>query len=256
MLNIVIPMAGRGNRFISAGYSMPKPLIPIHGIPMVKVVIDNIKPQISHRFILICLREDLEKFKLRPKLKSYSKNLDIIELEDVTQGQACSALAAKEIINCDFPLMIANADQFINFDINLYLKEMANQKLDGLIMTMKSQDPKWSFVRTNEKGMALETQEKKVISSDATVGIYNFAKGNDFVRSAEKLIDQNFRVNNEFYICPSYNFLIQEGKKIGVFSIGEVNKGMFGLGTPEDLEFFIKNPISQKLIKKNEYISA
>ena len=146
--------------------------------------------------------------------------------------------------------MTANCDQFIDFDINEYLDEINTRKLDGMIMTMKSSDPKWSYAKIDEKGFVTETAEKKVISKHATVGIYNFSNGRDFVEAAEAMISDNIRVNGEFYTCPVYNYLIKNKKKIGIFSIGEEYKGMYGLGIPKDLEFFIKNPISDFLKRR------
>ena len=250
MLNIVLPMAGRGSRFADAGYTLPKPLIPIHGIPMIKVVVDNLSPKCEHRFLFVCQQEHIEKYDLIPKLKSYAKNVEVIGINGITEGQVCTALLAKKFFDNDEPLMSANTDQFIDFDINDYLEAINERHLDGMIMTMKSQDPKWSYAKTDSDGFVIETAEKKVISPDATVGIFNFAKGSDLVRSAEQMIKDNVRVNNEFYTCPCYNYLIREGKKIGIYPIGEEYNGMYGLGIPKDLEFFINHPISQKVLKK------
>jgi NDP-sugar pyrophosphorylase family protein len=249
MLNIVIPMAGRGSRFAEAGYAEPKPFIPVHTVPMIKVVIDNLTPAIPHRFIFICQNQHIQEYNLKAKLKSYAKNAEIIGIDGVTAGQVCTVLKAKHLIDNDEPLMTANADQYIDFDINAYLADLETRKLDGLIMTMQADDPKWSYVRTDAQGYAVETAEKKVISSDATVGIYNFRRGRDLVRAAEQMIRDNIRVNNEFYTCPCYNYLIKEGQKVGVFSIGREHAGMYGLGTPQDLEFFLKHPVSQKILK-------
>lgn len=249
MLNIILPMAGRGSRFAQAGYTLPKPLIPVHGVPMIKVVVDNLTPKCEHRFIFICQQEHLDKYSLEPKLKSYAKNVEVIGINGITQGQVCTALLAKKFFDNDEPLMSANTDQYIDIDINEYLDKMESEKLDGLIMTMKSRDPKWSFARTNEQGLVVETAEKKPISDNATVGIFNFAHGRDLVRSAEQMIADNLRVNNEFYTCPCYNYLIKEGKRIGIYPIGEEYNGMYGLGIPKDLEFFIKHPVSQKIGK-------
>jgi NDP-sugar pyrophosphorylase family protein len=250
MLNIVLPMAGRGSRFADAGYALPKPLIPIHGVPMIKVVTDNLTPKQEHRFIFVAQQEHIDQYDLIPKLKSYSERVEIIGINGITDGQVCTALLAKKFFDNDEPLMCANADQYVDCDINEYLDAMANRKLDGMIMTMQSQDPKWSYARTNENGVALETAEKRVISSNATVGIFNFARGCDLARSAEQMIKDNIRVNNEFYTCPCYNYLIREGKQIGVYSIGEEYNGMYGLGIPEDLDFFINSPVSQKIKEK------
>ncbi len=247
MLNIVIPMAGRGSRFAEAGYKDPKPLIPVCGKPMIQVVVENLTPQCAHRFIFICQNQHIKDYGLEQKLKSYAQNVEIIGIDGITEGQVCTVLKAKELINNDDPLMTANSDQYIDFDINDYLKDMDDRKLDGLIMTMKADDPKWSYARTDMDGLVTETAEKKVISTDATVGIFNFRRGKDLVRAAERMIADNIRVNNEFYTCPCYNYLIQEGHKIGVYGIGEEYNGMYGLGIPKDLEFFLKHPVSEKV---------
>lgn len=247
MLNIVIPMAGRGSRFAEAGYKDPKPLIPVCGKPMIQVVVENLTPQCAHRFIFICQNQHIKDYGLEQKLKSYAQNVKIIGIDGITEGQVCTVLKAKELINNDDPLMTANSDQYIDFDINDYLKDMDDRKLDGLIMTMKADDPKWSYARTDMDGLVTETAEKKVISTDATVGIFNFRRGKDLVRAAERMIADNIRVNNEFYTCPCYNYLIQEGHKIGVYGIGEEYNGMYGLGIPKDLEFFLKHPVSEKV---------
>ncbi len=247
MLNIVLPMAGRGSRFADAGYVLPKPLIEVHGVPMIKVVVDNLAPKVEHRFIFVAQQEHIDKYDLTPKLKSYAKNVEVIGINGITEGQVCTALLAKKFFNNDEPLMNANSDQFIDFDINEYLDAMNSKNLDGMIMTMKSQDPKWSYAKTDANGLVVETAEKKVISPDATVGIFNFKRGSDLVRSAEQMIADNIRVNNEFYTCPCYNYLIKEGKKIGIYPIGKEYDGMYGLGIPSDLDFFLKHPVSEKV---------
>lgn len=249
MLNIVLPMAGRGSRFAKAGYTTPKPFIPIHGIPMIKVVVDNLTPTCEHRFIFICQQEHLDRYDFEKKLRSYTKNAVVIGINGVTEGQVCTALLAKKYFDDDEPLMSANTDQYIDVDINEYLDAMQSRELDGMIMTMKSSDPKWSYARTDAEGLVVETAEKKVISSDATVGIFNFAHGSDLVRSAEQMIADNLRVNGEFYTCPCYNYLIKGGKRIGIYGIGEEYHGMYGLGIPQDLEFFLNHPVSRKVIR-------
>lgn len=247
MLNIVIPMAGRGSRFAEAGYKDPKPLIPVHGKPMIQVVVENLMPKYEHRFIFICQNQHIKDYDLVPKLKSMAKNVEIIGIDGITEGQVCTVLKAKHLIDNDEPLMTANSDQYIDFDINDYLSVMDDKSLDGLIMTMKADDPKWSYAKTDKGGFVVETAEKKVISENATVGIFNFRRGKDLVRSAEQMIADNIRVNNEFYTCPCYNYLIREGKKIGIYGIGEEYKGMYGLGIPNDLDFFLNHPISEKV---------
>lgn len=247
MLNILVPMAGLGRRFHDAGYKIPKPLIMIHGMPMISVVVQNLKPNIPHRFIFICQKQQVEQYSLLEKFKEYELNMEVILLDHLTEGAACTALAAKSLINNENPLMIANCDQYIEISIDDYLQSMEKNQLDGLIMTMNADDPKWSYVGLDKNKLVNRVVEKEVISNEATVGIYNFKRGCDFVRSAESMIHKNLRVNNEFYVAPVYNELIQEGQQIGIYNVGTENNGMHGLGTPKDLEYFLSHPVSKKL---------
>lgn len=246
MLNIVIPMAGAGSRFAKAGYVDPKPLIKIHNEPMIKLVIDNLRPNQPHRFIFICQAVHVKEYNLTEKLTQWAPFSVIVEIEGLTEGAACTVLAAKELINNHHPLMIANSDQYVDICIDDYLNHLEVNKLDGLIMTMKADDPKWSFVRLNEQNLASDVVEKQVISDEATVGIYNYARGGDFVEAAEKMIADNERVNNEFYVAPVYNRLIHQGHKIGIYNIGLEAHGMYGLGIPQDLDLFLTLPVSKR----------
>lgn len=242
MLNIAIPMAGHGSRFSRAGYRDPKPLIPVLGKPMIELVIDNLKPEQDHRFIFICQAEHLYKYPLRDLLKDKSPGCEIIEVNKVTEGAACTVLLAKEYINNDDQLMIANCDQFINININQYLASL-KPSVDGLIMTMKENSNKWSYIELNSYNQIIRVVEKEVVSDEATVGIYNYQRGSDFVGAAESMIAKNLRVNDEFYVAPAYNEMIREGKKIEFFNIGKLGVGMHGLGTPEDLSSFLQKRV-------------
>ncbi|WNX85161.1 glycosyltransferase family 2 protein [Agathobaculum sp. NTUH-O15-33] len=237
MLNIVVPMAGRGSRFANAGYKLPKPLIDINGHPMIEVVTQNIRPKCEHRFIYICLQEHIETYDLPHVLSRIAPGSVIVPVCEVTEGAACTVLLAERYINNSDALMIANSDQYVDIDINDYLSAM--QENDGLIMTMTASDPKWSFIKYDEQGYVTMIREKEVISDEATVGIYNYKHGADFVKYAKQMIQKNVRVNNEFYVAPVYNEMVESGKKLVSFNIGSENNGMYGLGTPIDLTFFL-----------------
>ena len=246
MLNIVIPMAGAGSRFSKAGFLDPKPLIPVFGRPMIQLVVDNLRPNCKHQFIFICQKDHVEKYDLKTKLELFAPGCKLIELSGLTEGAACTVLAAREWIDNDSSLMIANSDQYVDVDINNYLSLLNRDHLDGLIMTMTASDPKWSFAAIDGNGWVTRVAEKEPISPEATVGIYNFAKGSDYVRAADKMIQNNERVNGEFYVAPVYNSLIEEGAHIGISNIGnDSGTGMFGIGTPDDLDLFVSNPIVQ-----------
>jgi len=246
MINIVIPMAGAGSRFARKGYDKPKPLIEVGGVPMIRLVINNLKPKSRHRFIFICQNEHVKKYSLSEFLTQWAPGSVIVGIDGLTDGAACTVLAAKDHINDDNSLMIANSDQYIDACINDYLQAMDSQMLDGIIMTMRANDPKWSYVGLNSENMVTTVVEKEVISNEATVGIYNFRRGREFVTAAEQMIGLNLRVNNEFYVAPVYNQLIAKGHRVGIYNIGEEADGMYGLGIPEDLELFISHPVCSK----------
>ncbi|MCX8130431.1 MAG: glycosyltransferase family 2 protein [Clostridia bacterium] len=253
MLNIVIPMAGRGSRFSAAGYELPKPLIPVHGIPMIQVVINNLKPEQEHRFIFLCQQEHIDKYNIHKILLSLEPCCVIVPVDRLTEGAACTVLLAKDFINDNNPLMIANSDQWVDTDINIYLSHIAGGDIDGLIMTMNSDDPKWSYARLHN-GNVIEVVEKQVVSDEATVGIYNYQEGRCFVKAAEKMIEKGLRVNGEFYVAPAYNEMIDAGMKISYYNIGSEFNGMYGIGIPSDLERFLSHEISEKAVLKLKFI--
>jgi NDP-sugar pyrophosphorylase family protein len=244
MLNIVIPMAGAGSRFANAGFKDPKPLIQVNGVEMIRIVINNLRPKCMHKFIFICQEIHDAQYDLKSKLLDWAPGAEVIFLNGMTEGSVCSVLTAKDLINTDNPLMIANSDQYIDANINNYLKSMDELMLDGLIMTMKANNPKWSFVGLTESKLVSRVVEKEVISDEATVGIYNFRRGCDFVNAAEVMIEKNLRVNNEFYVAPTYNELINLGSKVGIYNIGREGAGMYGLGIPSDLDLFLSLPVA------------
>lgn len=249
MLNIVIPMAGAGSRFAQAGYTIPKPLIPVSGVPMIRLVIENMRPVQPHRFIFICQQAHIEAYGLEQKLALWGgDNAVVIGIDGVTEGAACTVLTGKAHIDNDDPMMIVNSDQWCDVDVNDYLAKMAMEQLDGMIMTMTANDSKWSFVGLNGSGRVISVVEKQVISDEATVGVYNFRRGADFVRASEAMIAASERVNNEFYVAPVYNRLIGEGQQVGIFNIGAEAAGMYGLGIPADLELFKSLPALEKAL--------
>ena len=224
-MNILIPMAGAGSRFQQAGYTFPKPLIEVNNKPMIQVVVENLN--IDANYIYVVQKSHRKKYNLDTML-----NLDIL-----TEGAACTALLAKEYIDNESPLFFANSDQFVEWDSNEFMYKMQESDCDGGIVTFKATHPKWSFAKIDDNGFVTEVAEKNPISDNATVGFYYWKHGSDFVKYAEKMIDRNIRVNNEFYVCPVYNQAIEDFKKIRIFE----SEKMWGLGTPEDLKFYLEN---------------
>tara|TARA_B100000989_G_scaffold115404_1_gene84850 strand:- start:2051 stop:3424 length:1374 start_codon:yes stop_codon:yes gene_type:complete len=233
-LNILIPMAGAGKRFADVGYTFPKPLIEINNKPMIQWVVDCIN--IKANFIFLILKEHQEKYNISSVLKILKPNCKIIEINELTEGAACTTLLAEKFINNANPLIIANSDQFIRWNSSNVMYNLTSKKYDGAILTFRSIHPKWSYVKSDNDNIISKVAEKKVISNRATVGVYYWKKGSDYVKYANQMINQNIRVNNEFYVCPVYNEALKDKKKVKAVDVDE----MIGLGTPEDLNVFIK----------------
>lgn len=232
-LNVLIPMAGNGSRFSEVGYTNPKPLIDVKGSPMIKLVVNSIG--IDANFIFIVKESHAKEHNLDLVLPLIAPNCKIVKIGDeTTEGAACTALLAKDLIDNKNPLIIANSDQYVVYDSLNFMYKAKEQDVDGSILTFKANHPKWSYAK-KEHGLVTEVAEKNPISDDATVGIYYYKHGEDFVKYSEQMISNNIRVNNEFYICPVFNEYIKDGKRITTFQVEE----MHGLGTPEDLNIFL-----------------
>ena len=234
-LNVLIPMAGAGSRFEQAGYTFPKPLIEVKGKPMIQVVVENLN--IKANYIYVVQKTHREKYNLDTLLNLITPGCKIVETEGVTEGAACTALLTKEHINSENPLFFANSDQFVEWDSNEFMYKMNETDVDGGIVSFRATHPKWSFAKVDENGLVTEVAEKNPISDIATVGYYYWKHGSDFVKYAEQMIENNIRVNNEFYVCPVFNQAIADGKQIRTFDIPK----MWGLGTPEDLNYYLEN---------------
>lgn len=233
-LNIVIPMAGLGSRFANVGYKLPKPLIDVNGKPMIQVVVENMN--INAHYVFIAMKKHVEEYDVENVIKEVTcGNYTIHTIDELTEGSACTVLKVRDIIDNDRPMMLANSDQYLEWDPYDFL--VKSQGVDGLISCFKADHPKWSFAKVDCSGRVTEVAEKKVISNLATTGLYYFAKGSQFVRCADAMIAKNIRTNNEFYNAPIYNELIQEGGNIGVHMCSK----MWGLGVPEDLDNYLQN---------------
>jgi dTDP-glucose pyrophosphorylase len=234
-MNIIIPMAGAGSRFEKAGYSFPKPLIEVNGQPMIVKVLESLN--LIGKFIFLVQKDHYEKFKLNSLLNFICPGCEIVQIDGLTQGAACTVLKAKDLINNDEPLIISNSDQWIKWNSLKTLNEFNQPNCDGGILTFNSVHPKHSFAKIDVQGWVTEVAEKNPISNNATVGVYYWKKNKDFFHYAQQMIKKNIRTNNEFYVCPVYNEAINDGKRFKASLVDE----MWGLGTPEELNNFLTN---------------
>ena len=213
-------------------------MIPVNGRPMIQTVIENINVSGAH-FIFIVQKTHNKLYGLQEFLQKVSPGCDVIEINGLTDGAACTVLAAENVINTSIPLLIANSDQYLEWDAEEFFKDSFFSDVDGMISTFVKDEPdnKWSYARLNTEGFVSEVQEKVPISSFASTGIYFWKRGSDFCRYAHQMIDKDIRSNKEFYVCPVYNEAIADGKR---FKIKHC-KRMWGIGVPDDLEYFLEN---------------
>lgn len=230
-INILIPMAGLGSRFADAGYAKPKPLIDVAGVPMIKRVVDSLG--IDGHYIFVVQKQHSVQYHLLDVLDEISPNCKVVEIDGNTDGAARTTLAAKEFIDSEIPLVIANSDQIVEWDASVFSDLL---KSWNVVALFKADDPKWSFAKI-EDGLITEVAEKRVISNNASVGIYGWSKGSDYVKYAEKMIDKEVKTNNEFYIAPVYNEAIADWQPVHPFFVEK----MYGVGTPEDLEDYLRS---------------
>jgi dTDP-glucose pyrophosphorylase len=202
---------------------------------MIQVVVENLN--LDANYIYVVQKFHREKYNLDTLLNLLTPGCKIVETDGLTEGAACTALLAKDYINNDNPLFFANSDQFVEWDSNEFMYKMQETDADGGIVTFTATHPKWSFAKIDENSLVTEVAEKNPISDIATVGYYYWKHGSDFVKYAEQMIEKNIRVNNEFYVCPVFNQAIEDSKQIRTFN----TPGMWGLGTPEDLKYYLEN---------------
>lgn len=234
-LNVLIPMAGLGSRFKDAGYVFPKPLVEVDGKPMIQAVVESLGVNATYTYIV--QKEHYEKYNLSYLLNLITPNCNIVQVDGVTEGAAVTCLLAREYINNDSPLIMANSDQIVEWNSRQFIYDLMTKNADGGIATFKSTHPKWSYAKIDQNGLVTEVAEKKPISDIATVGIYYWKHGSDFIKYAQQMIEKDIRTNNEFYVCPVFNEAIADNKRVFTSDI----KKMWGVGTPEDLSYYLSN---------------
>jgi dTDP-glucose pyrophosphorylase len=231
-LNLIIPMAGKGQRFIDAGYGKPKFLLEINGKTTIEWVVKSMN--VPGAQLIFIIRQDHDKdYNLQGFLKTKFPDCNIVVIDHVTEGALCTVLLAEKLINNDTEAIIKDCDQIINWVPAHFLSFVRRRNADGAIVNIITQSPHYSFCKLGPDNMTIvETAEKKVISNLGTAGIYYFKKGSDLVKYGKQMIAKNIRTNNEFYVTPMYNELISDGKKILNYPIAEI----FGLNTPDEFE--------------------
>ena len=231
-MNILIPMAGLGSRFPEEKFKT-KPLIEINSIPMIIRAVESLDLDGDHLFVI---RKSEFSAEIKLVIKNIKKKTNVIEINYQTSGPAETALLFSDLIDLDKELVIANCDQIMEWNSDNFLHNV--RQYDGAVVTYYATTDKNSYARLNKAGEVAEIREKEVISSTSLNGIHYWKRGSDFVKSANEMMHANDRSKNgEFYIGPSYNYMIKNGLRVGIFHI--TSEMHHAVGDPEDLLKFL-----------------
>lgn len=243
-MNIVVPMAGGDALFRQHGFPFPKPVVEIAGRPLVEHAFDCLSPIHDARFIFVIRKDDDLRFHLRDMLQLMAPGSVVLRAEGETAGAACTVLLAVEYIDNDEELVIANADQVINVDLEAAIGDFRARGLDAASLVFDSVHPRWSFVKTDADGLVVEAAEKRPISRNATAGFYYFAKGKFFVEAAQNLIRKDASENGGYFVCPAFNEMILHQQRVGV--IGIERDRYISLATPQAVEEYEQALIARR----------
>lgn len=238
-LNILMPIAGIGQRFKDQGYDIPKPLIKVANKTLLEHSISTLKLDGNYIFVTLNYSNNEYNQDIERIIKSNVNNYTIIKIDQPTQGSAQTCLYAKDIINNDNPLIITNGDQYLNWESLKFLDYINNTNPDGCVSLYDHDDiklyenSKYAFVKLNDAGYAIEFAEKFAISKNAMNGIHYWKKGSHFIKYVDEMIKDNVRINNELYISPSYNYMIKDGYRINTYKMDK--NEYYSLGTPEEI---------------------
>lgn len=233
-MNIVIPMAGRGARFAEKRILTPKPLIDVNGKPMIQRAVESLDLNGNWYFII---REDEHTEHVRELIKTIKPGARIVAIDYITEGPASTVLLFERQINNDYPLIVANCDQIMEWSSDRFLDYVDHY--DGAVVTYHAATDKNSYARVNKAGLVQEIREKQVISNISLNGIHYWKHGSSFVTSAKAMLAADDRApNGEFYIGPTYNYMVRAGQTVGIYHIP--NQFHHPVGVPEDLDKFIR----------------
>lgn len=236
-MNFLITMAGKGQRFVDAGYLLPKMLISVKGKTLLEWSLDSLPIELATRLIFVLLNEHEEHYQISEIIKKKYGHLKLSihfkYLSQVTRGQAETAIKALDLIDFTKDLLIFNIDT--SFHSSKLKSSLLYEDCDGVLGAFKSNSEKFSFAKlSNTNNFIEEVAEKKVISDIALTGLYHFRNPKLFFEETENMIRRNILIKGEFYIAPVYNKLIEKGEKFIVDFCDEIDI----LGTPQEIDIF------------------
>lgn len=249
-INLVLPAAGLGSRFLEVGELRPKPLIPVFGIPMIVWVLMNFSLKSIDKVWIVSQKKHRIPEELAGVISLIQPKVHFVEIEGVTEGPAATVELVLRELPDDEALVVANTDQYVFADLNPFLNLVRSNSSDGQILTMNASSNAWSYVGRDVTGRITEVIEKVQISNEATVGVYGWSRVGLAKKAFANTFEEDLRTNNEFYVAPTYNFLVSKGHSVDALLIGDHGVSVHGLGTPRDLAEFLTNPEANSIAMK------
>lgn len=235
-MNIVIPMAGRGARFATSGFDIPKPLIPVRGAPMIAWALKSLQGVLATQFIFVVLAEHEAKYGVTDLLQTLTQGqAKVVLIDEVTEGQLCTVLTARHLIDTEQGLLIASSDTYVVSNLARAVQHHA-PACRGMISVANMPGDRWSFARTDASGQVVEVAEKVRISNHASTGLYYFASGQEFLQAADEIIQNQEKTQGEYYVIPVYQKYIQRGWRVEIM----LSERMYDMGTPASLSEFLQ----------------
>lgn len=241
-MKVIVPMAGRGSRFADHGFADPKPLIAVAGKPMISWALKSLEGMEYSDIIFVALEEHEENWGVTEVLrKMVGPKAEVILLPEVTQGQLCTVMAARDHLN-EEGLLIASSDTYIESDLGEAIRHRPRD-CRGIISVANMPGDRWSFAKVNETGQVTEVAEKTRISNHASTGLYYFANGHEFTQAANEIIGNEEKTRGEYYVIPVYAKFIQHGLQVEINQARE----MWDMGTPEAKQTFERHLMTERL---------
>lgn len=240
-LHIIMPMAGEGSRFKKEGWTTPKPLIELNGIPLFKHAISSVSADdISLKYSFIVRQEHIDEYKIDEGIKSFQPDANIFSVLMTTRGAVETCLIAESAIADDDAVIVMDCDlEFRSTKFIKIIKEILAQSVDeasgGALVSFESNEPRYSYAALDEDGFVTRTAEKEVISNHALCGAYFFSTGKRFKQVAHKLLNEPEFKKPEYYVSLLYNYLLADGEKVRLAPMEEY----YSYGTPEELKQYL-----------------
>lgn len=245
-LHIIMPMAGEGSRFKKEGWTTPKPLIELNGMPLFKHAISSVSADgINLKYSFIVRQEHIDEYKIDEGIKSFQPDANIFSVLKTTRGAVETCLMAESAIADDDAVIVMDCDlEFRSKKFIEIIKQALSEpfsllpspsSISGALVSFESNEPRYSYAALGEDGFVTRTAEKEVISSHALCGAYFFSTGKRFKQIAHQLLNEPEFKKPEYYVSLLYNYLLADGEKVRLAPMEEY----YSYGTPEELKRYL-----------------